>query len=62
MPKKHFSNFYDEISSRFDAKKRADKVLKYIRKYSPKAKNVLELGTGNGKVLSFFLRSSIFMD
>lgn len=54
MPKKHFADFYDEISSRFDAKKRADKVLKYIRKYSPKVKNVLELGTGNGKVLSFF--------
>jgi SAM-dependent methyltransferase len=54
MTKKHFADFYDEISSRFDAKIRADKVLKYVGKYSPKAKNILELGTGNGKVLSFF--------
>ena len=54
MGTKHFADFYDQISSRFDAKKRADKVLKYVRKYSAKAKSILELGCGNGAVLHSF--------
>ena len=51
---KHFADFYDQLADKKAAKERANKVLKYIRKYNPQAKNILELGTGNGNVLSNF--------
>lgn len=54
MTKKTFADFYDEISSKKEAKERAEKVLRYINKYNHKAKAVLELGTGNGNVLINF--------
>lgn len=54
MKKKHVAEFYDEMSSKSDAKERAQRVLKYIKKHNPKAKSVLELGTGNGRVLAAF--------
>ncbi len=54
MTKKSFADFYDEISSKSEAKNRAEKVLKYISKYHSNARTVLELGTGNGNVLINF--------
>jgi len=54
MVKKQFADFWDQISSRKGAKSRADKVLKYIKKHSSKSNSILELGVGNGKVLSLF--------
>ena len=54
MTKKSFADFYDEISSKSEAKERAEKVLRYIKKYIPKAQTILELGTGNGNVLVNF--------
>lgn len=54
MRKKHFAEFYDAIASRRGARRRARTVLTYVRKYQPDARTILELGTGNGNVLSFF--------
>tara|TARA_Y100000034_G_scaffold122983_1_gene169154 strand:- start:438 stop:1130 length:693 start_codon:yes stop_codon:yes gene_type:complete len=54
MTKKHFADFWNQITSHKGAKSRANSVLKRIRKYSPNAKSVLELGVGNGLVLSLF--------
>lgn len=51
---KHFAEFYDVLSDRAEAKERAEKVLVYINKYFADAKSVLELGVGNGDVLSCF--------
>lgn len=54
MVKKSFAYFYDEISSKKEAKERAERVLRYVSKYFPKARTILELGTGNGNVLINF--------
>jgi ubiquinone/menaquinone biosynthesis C-methylase UbiE len=54
MVKKSFADFYDEISNKSEAKERAGKVLKYIKKYNAKTQSILELGTGNGNVLINF--------
>ncbi|MBW3022243.1 class I SAM-dependent methyltransferase, partial [Candidatus Woesearchaeota archaeon] len=49
-----FADFWDDISDDPDARKRANKVIRFINKYNPKAKVVLELGVGNGAVLANF--------
>ncbi len=54
MGKKHFAEFYDALASKPGARRRARTVLKYVRKYQPDARSILELGTGNGNVLSSF--------
>jgi len=54
MRKKHFADFYDALADKKEAGQRSLKVQKYINKHHKKAKSILELGTGNGNVLSFF--------
>jgi trans-aconitate methyltransferase len=43
-----FDRFYDAIMG--DRAKPTERLLKFIRKASPKAKNVLELGCGTGSM------------
>ena len=50
----HFADFWGEVSDKKAARQRAATVLRLIRKYSPNAKSVLELGVGNGQVLAAF--------
>jgi ubiquinone/menaquinone biosynthesis C-methylase UbiE len=52
--KKHFADFWEELASPKSARERGRKVLKYIEKYFPEAKSILELGVGNGNVLTAF--------
>jgi len=52
--KKHFAYFYDQISDKSEAKQRANKILKLLRRHNPKSTSVLELGVGNGNVLCNF--------
>ena len=54
MRKKHFAEFYDAIAFKPGARRRARTVLFYIKRYRPSARTILELGTGNGNVLSSF--------
>ncbi len=56
MRKKHFAEFYDAIAFKPGARRRARTVLSYIKRYRPSSKAILELGTGNGNVLSSFPR------
>ena len=56
MRKKHFAEFYDAIASKPGARRRARTVLSYVKRYRPSARTILELGTGNGNVLSSFPR------
>ncbi len=56
MRKKHFAEFYDAIAFKPGARRRARTVLSYIRRYRPSSRAILELGTGNGNVLSSFPR------
>lgn len=56
MRKKHFAEFYDAIAFKPGARRRARTVLSYIKRYRPTARTILELGTGNGNVLSSFPR------
>lgn len=51
---KHFVNFWEDIANNEEAKQRAKRVLKYIRKYKPNSKKILELGVGIGNVLEYF--------
>lgn len=51
---KPFAAFYDALSDKAAARERAMKVVRFIRRYHPDARSVLELGTGNGNVLVNF--------
>lgn len=51
---KDFGDYWDDLADVQAARGRAKKVLKYIQKYHPKAKSVLELGVGSGNVLKCF--------
>jgi SAM-dependent methyltransferase len=54
MRRKHFAEFYDAIASKAGARRRATTMLSYVKRYRPGARTILELGTGNGNVLSSF--------
>ncbi len=56
MRRKHFAEFYDAIAFKPGARRRARTVLSYIKRYRPSSRVILELGTGNGNVLSSFPR------
>jgi tRNA1(Val) A37 N6-methylase TrmN6 len=45
------AKLWEKNLDRKEAKVRADRVLKQIKKYNPKTKKVLELGVGLGAVL-----------
>jgi len=49
-----FTNMWEKFSDKKAAKKRADYVLKYIKRHNSKAKEVLELGVGIGQVIQHF--------
>ncbi len=54
MVKNDFSYYWEDLSNDRGARKRYEKVMKFIKKYGPKARSVLELGVGNGNVLKHF--------
>ncbi len=54
MVKKDFSYYWDDLADDRGARRRYEKVMKFIKKYNPKSKSVLELGVGNGNVLKHF--------
>jgi len=51
---KSFVYFWESLEDKGEAKERAERVLKPIRKYNKKARKVLELGVGIGAVLAHF--------
>ncbi len=52
--KKDFSYYWDDLANDRGARERFEKVMKFIKKYNPHAKSILELGVGNGNVLKHF--------
>jgi len=56
---KSFVHFWESLADKKEAKERAERVLKPIKKYNKKAKEVLELGVGIGAVLDNFPKKFI---
>ncbi|UCG37234.1 MAG: hypothetical protein JSV64_02860 [Candidatus Bathyarchaeota archaeon] len=54
---KSFVHFWQLLEDEGEAKERAERVLRSIRKYSNKPKKILELGVGIGSVLAHFPES-----
>jgi len=51
---KDFEYYWDALADDKGARQRFEKVLRFIKKYKPKSKSILELGVGNGNVLKHF--------
>ena len=55
---KSFVYFWESLEDKGEAKERAERVLKPIRKYNEKARKIFELGVGIGAVTANFPEES----
>ena len=55
---KEYSYIYDNIYSNKNYKKEFDFILKYLKRFSPKSKTILDLGCGTGSYTQFFAKKN----